>query len=444
MSAPDAPRHASDDPLAWLFALQRFGARAGLGTMRELLARLGSPQRAFRTALVGGTNGKGSVARLLAAALQAGGWRTGLFTSPHLQRVGERARVDGEEASAAEMAALVAEVRPLATELGATFFEVVTAVALLRFARAGVERAVLEVGMGGRLDATNAVEPELTVVTGVALDHQGVLGASVAEIAGDKAGILREGVPLVTAATGEALAVLAERAGSLGAPLVRYGEAFTAEGVSSGWEGVGFTLAWRGGGPLPDAGRLELASPLVGRHQVANVAQAAVAALLLGVAPGAVREALATARWPGRLERCSHRGRHVVLDGAHNPQAAQALAVALQELEGRVAVLVVGVSEEKDVDALLRAWHGLARRVLFTRAERSPRAATPETLLAAWRAGGGAPPAATAPGPAAALAAALDATAPGDTIVVAGSLFLVGEARDLLEGKGSEPFERWQ
>src|SRR5690606_10649919 len=142
-----------DDPLAWLFALQRFGARAGPGTMRELLPRLRSPQPAFRTALVRGTDGQARVARLLAAALQAGGWRTGPFTSPRRPRVGRRARGAGEEASAAEMAALVAEVRPLATELGATFFEVVTAVALLRFARAGVEQAVLEVGMGGRLDA---------------------------------------------------------------------------------------------------------------------------------------------------------------------------------------------------------------------------------------------------------------------------------------------------
>src|SRR5690606_13516515 len=159
---------------------------------------------ALRAVLVGGTNGKGSVARLLAACSSAAGRRTALFVSPHLQRVGERTQINGQPVSDEEIDAIVGEVRPHAEELGATFFETMTAAARLDFARDGAEWAVLEVGLGGRLDATNVVEPELTVVTGVALDHAAILGSSEGAIAREKAGILRPGVPLVTGATGEA------------------------------------------------------------------------------------------------------------------------------------------------------------------------------------------------------------------------------------------------
>ncbi len=445
MSVPDhLPPSFPPPNLSWLFGLQRFGARAGLGTMRRLLERLGDPQDSFRSVVVGGTNGKGSVARLLAAALQADGRRTGLYTSPHLQRVGERARVDGAAASDAEMEALIGEVRPAAEEVEATFFEVITAAALLRFARLAVEWAVLEVGMGGRLDATNVVEPALTVVTSVALDHTAILGDTVAAVAREKAGIMRPGVPLVTAADGDALMVLRARAAELDAPLLRFGETFIAADVRVGWEGVAFELRWHDAPQLPPAGALRLTSPLVGRHQVANVALAATAALTLDVPARTVQRALATERWPGRLERFEYRGRHVVLDGAHNPQAAQALAAALSELEGTVALLVLGVSQEKDVAALLGALQGVARDVLFTRAVHSPRATPPEELQSAWRAVGGTGEGRTAPTPADALEHAVALTEPGDTVVVAGSLFLVGEARNVLQGLPGEPFERWQ
>lgn len=443
MSAAEA---AEPTNLGWLFGLQRFGAREGLDVMRQLLQRLGSPQDSFRSVLVGGTNGKGSVASLVAAQLSGAGHRTGLFTSPHLQRVGERARVDGQPADDALMEALTAEVRPAAQEVEATFFEVITAVALLRFQRAGVSHAVLEVGLGGRLDATNVVQPELTVITGIALDHTAILGDTEVAIAREKAGILRPGVPLVTGATGAALELLRRGARQLGAPLLVAGQAFGAVDATDSWDGVAFRLRWAPvsypGAPsaLARPGDLALRSPLVGAHQVNNVSLAAVAGLCLGVPPAVSQRALAAARWPGRLERFQQDGRYVVLDGAHNPQAAAALAASLKELQGRVDVLVLGTSREKDAPGILAPLAGIADTVIFTRARHSPRATPPSQLRALWRGEG----ALSEDDPAAALEQALGAAPAGGTVVVAGSLFLVGEVRNLLQGLSAEPYERWQ
>ena len=458
--------------LAWLFGLQRFGMRTGLDTARELLRRLGNPESELDTVLVGGTNGKGSVARLLAACLQASGVRTGLFTSPHLQRVGERARVNGVPASDADMDRLVGAVRSEATAVEATFFEVMTAVCLLRFVEARADVAVLEVGMGGRLDATNVAAPDLTVITGVALDHTAVLGDTVQAIAAEKAGIVRPGVPLLTGAEGAALRVLEDRAAAVEAPVFVLGRELNVAVIASSWEGLELRLTWNASQVrhvplvLQEAGAMQLTAPLVGRHQAGNVALAAFGALLLGVEPGTVQAALALTRWPGRLERREYEGRHVVLDGAHNQQAAAALARALGELEGRVAVLVLGVSADKDVDALLSELQGVASHVIFTAAVNSPRSAEPTALLEAWQRASGAaavnaealsaeavsaeavsakPASAEAvTGTAAALRRALTLAAPGETVAVAGSLFLVAEVCNVLDGVDGEPYERWQ
>lgn len=465
MNAPDGVSHppdggrdearSSSPNLAWVFGLQRFGIRTGLDTVRELLRRLGSPQSKMDTVLVGGTNGKGSVARLLAASLQAAGVSTGLFTSPHLQYVGERAVVNGVPATEAEMESLAAAVRADAEELEATFFEVMTAMSLLRFARARADVAVLEVGMGGRLDATNAVDPRLCIITNVALDHTAILGASEAEIAAEKAGIMRPGVPLLTGATGAALSVVEERAREMVAPLFSLGRQLQVvdrvdqHGVA-GWDGLGLELSWQAvheplAPPvLRQPGTLALTSPLVGPHQKDNIALAAFGALLLGVEGGAVQEAVAATRWPGRLDRRSYRGRHVVLDGAHNQAAAAALATALARLEGQAAVMILGISADKDVRAVLSELTGLARHVIFTAAVRSPRSATGGDLQEVWRGLGEVPEAEVVEGPAAALRRALELTEPGETVVVAGSLFLVAEASDLLDGRTGEPYERWQ
>ena len=424
--------------LDWLFSLQRFGMRPGLERVRDLLAATGLPAPGTRVVLVAGTNGKGSVARLVAASLTRSGRRTGSFFSPHLERVGERARVDGEESSAAAMEAAVAAVRPHAERLGCTFFEVVTAAALHRFREEGADWAVMEVGMGGRFDATNALEPELSVITGVALDHQAVLGETAALIAREKAGVLRPGVPAVTGAQGEALAVIAEEAARLGAPLAALGRDFHAAVVAAGWGGT--TVAVTGDLPgLP----LTLVSPLVGRHQARNVALAAAAALTLGVGAEHVRAAVAATGWPGRLERLD-RDRAWVLDGAHNPEAAAALAAALDDLGGAATFLVVGVSADKDVAGVLGPLVGRARRVVATRAAASPRAAAPTDVAAAARRAGATEEVHEAPDVAAALALARDLSRPGDLVLVAGSLFVVGEARSLLLGAEPEGRERWQ
>lgn len=456
MTSPDAASSKADryPNLTWLFALQRFGINAGLESMRALASALGSPQRSFKSVLVGGTNGKGSVASLLAGALAAAGHRTGLYISPHLQQVGERLVVNGVPASEEELERVLGEVRPHAEALGASFFEVITAAALLRFKQLRVDWAVLEVGLGGRFDATNVVEPELSVITSVALDHTSVLGNTVEEIAREKAGILRPGVPVVTGATGRALQVLSAAALDLDAPLLRLGHDFTFSSGHLSWEGVSLTLhcstlLWA---------PLDLSAPLVGQHQLANMAVAAVAALKLEVAAQELQWAFAQTHWPGRLERFSYRGRQVILDGAHNPEAALALASALRELEGEVSVLIVGMSREKDSATILEALAPLAQRVIVTAASHSPRAFPTDELerkarvavAASGRAvprshgGDGELRLSTEATPTAALAAAVARSAPGQTVVVAGSLFLVGEVRNILQGKAAEAFERWQ
>ncbi len=436
----NAPEVVDATPnLDWLFSLQRFGMHPGLGRMRDLLERVGSPDAALRCVLVAGTNGKGSVARTLAACLRAAGRRTALYTSPHLQHVGERVQVDLEPSTEAQVEAAVARVRPAAEAVGATFFEVMTAAALVRFAEAGADWAVLEVGLGGRLDATNAVEPELSCVTTVALDHTAILGGTVEEIAAEKAGVLRAGRPVVSGVQGAAGRVIAERAAALEAPLLTYGKAFWGEAVALSWAGVAFTWRRAAGGR---GDGVRVVSPLVGRHQVTNLSLALEAAVAVGVDPGVAVRAVADARWPGRLERFEYLGRRVVLDGAHNPAAAAALAAAVRELQGGVAVLIFGASADKDVRGVLAELVPLADDVVLTRAVRSPRAMDAAALASELPSGLGTPLAAADPELALQLAVRL--TEPGETVLIAGSLFLVGEARDALTGGPREDRLRLQ
>jgi len=424
-------RPEADPILTWLSARQRFGVRLGLDRMEALLDELGRPQRTSRQVLVGGTNGKGSTATVLAAALAAGGERVGLYTSPHLQRLGARVRIGGRPVEQARLLGALARVRPRAERLEATYFEVLTAAALLLFAEEGVDTAVLEVGLCGRFDATNAVDPALSLVTGVALDHVAVLGGTLAAIAREKAGILRPGVPAWTGAEGEGLDHLRQAAASAGVRLRSLEHDAELRVRDRGWEGLALDLRYPGG-------RLSARTPLVGAHQARNVALALVGAVTLGVPPDAAVRGAADARWPGRLERLDDGSGPVVLDGAHNPASASALAAALRSLEGRVPVLVLGVSADKDVAGIAAALAGVAERVIATRAVHSPRALAPEALSAATGAD------AAAPDPRRALAQARRLAGPGGTVVVAGSLFLVGEARGLLLGEESEEGERWQ
>lgn len=431
---------AATPALDWLFGLQRFGVKPGLERARALLTALELPAPGTRVVLVAGTNGKGTVTRLVSAALTAAGNVTGSFFSPHLECVGERARIDGEDSDTSEMERAVASVRPAAEELGCTFFEVAVAAALHRFREVGASWVVMECGLGGRFDATNALDPALSAITGVALDHQAVLGPTLGAIADDKAGVLREGVPAVTGADGEALEVIERVAGQVGAPLLALDRDFTAEVHHSSWDGLRLTVAPSSG---PVAGLpLTLSTPLVGRHQAANVAVAAVSAMQLGVPHAALADAFSTTRWPGRLERFDL-DRAWVLDGAHNRQASQALAASVAALGTPPAAVVLGVSADKDVSGVLAPLVDMGAPIVATKASNSPRALQPQVIASIARALGAAD-VHEAEGPAQALEVARRHTSGGDMVLVAGSLFLVGEVRTLLRGASPEGRQRWQ
>lgn len=414
--------------------------RLDLEVPRRLLGRLGSPQDAYRIVHIAGSNGKGSTAALTESILRAAGLRTGLYTSPHLVDFAERIRVNARPIGAGALARLVGRVRPVAEDVSraagrsATFFEITTAMALLHFADARVDVAVIETGLGGRFDATNVMRPDVCVLTPIALEHQRQLGRTLGAIAREKSGILKRGVPAVSAAQERAArGVIAERARAVGAPLAWLGRDFHARPRAEGtfdYEG----LALR----LPD-----LRCGLAGQHQIGNAALALAACERLArrfrrpgarIEPEAMRRGLAAARWPGRLETV-RRGRdgrpRVVLDGAHNPAAARALAAALpRAFSYRRVLLVAGAMADKDLGALTRA---LSREVsrtgglVLATAPAFERAEKPRALAAHFRrAGARAIAVGNVP---AALDAAMARARAGDLVVVAGSLYLVGEAR---------------
>ena len=419
--------------------------------MQRILAAVGSPHRAYPTLLVGGTNGKGSVAHVWARVLHAAGFRVGLYTSPHLVHFRERIQVEGEPLPDAFLEEVADELRSPLVKRQPSFFEATTALALTAFARAEVEVAVLEVGMGGRLDAVNVVDPLLTVVTNVGLDHQEMLGATHAEIAREKAGIFRSGVPAFTAASHpDALRVLAEEAAARGGPLARIAPApgrMVAGGAADGPAPMNElrlrTRTW---------GELELRTPLLGAHQRTNVALAVRA--LEGLPPRlipprrAVVEGVAAARVPGRLQLEEEGPRRYLLDVAHNLDGVETLVAALEELagaaEGAVAaprVAVVGILADKPVDAMLRALATAVDRVVLTTPPSAPdgRRWDPVAVAARFEAARlevippegvrpGAVPFEAVPQLAEALDRARALTADGGTVVVTGSFHTVGGA----------------
>ncbi|WP_407919262.1 bifunctional folylpolyglutamate synthase/dihydrofolate synthase [Deinococcus puniceus] len=416
--------------LDWLFARQRFGIHPGLGRVRALLALLGDPQQAYRVVLVGGTNGKGSTAATLAAILETSGERVGLFTSPHLTHFAERFRVAGEDLPNQTVAEALARVRPHAEAVEASFFEIVTTLGCLLFAEAGVTLAVMEVGLGGRLDATNALDPALSVITNVALDHTEILGDTLAAIAAEKAGILRAGRPAVSDVAAGLRPILEEE----GADLWALGDVQTQ---SVGWEGWAVTL------PLPQGQSLRFRTPLLGAHGARNAALAALAALRLGVTESVIRQGTEAVEWPGRMEVIpTVAGGRVLLDGAHNPAGAEALAAALSDLLPQLGLqrvpFIFGAAADKDLGGVAEVLRPLASRVILTRAVLSPRATHPAALAPLFE---GLPVHLT-DSPAEALALLESLQQP--LAVVCGSLYLIGEVRPLLLGGAGEERERWQ
>jgi dihydrofolate synthase/folylpolyglutamate synthase len=419
--------------LGRLYALRGRGVALGLDRVRRVAAALHDPQDVYPVFHVGGTNGKGSTAAMLAAMLAAGGRRVGLYTSPHLCRLTERIRVDGREIEREALCELVALVEARAAGVPLTFFELVTLAAFEHFRRARVDVAVIEVGLGGRLDATNVVRsPACAIVTGVALDHEDYLGAGLAAIAREKAGIWKPGCPAVVALPDDRVAAgeLAGSAARLAAPLYVRGRDFDLVPL-----GTDAGLRYDGPGAPLEVERLGLA----GAHQRGNAALALAALGLAAGARGLILDAGARARglanvsWPGRLETVPG-SPTVLLDCAHNPDAARALASALPRQGDRPICLVFGALSDKRPVEMLAALAPIASRVWVV-APPSARAADPEPIARAH------PGASWDHDPARALAAACAAAPeqPGAVVLVTGSVYLVGLARQLLLDEPVDP-----
>lgn len=405
------------------------GMRPGLERIEVLLDALGNPERRCLIVQVGGTNGKGSVAAMVATILKSGGRRVGLYTSPHLVSFRERIRVNGEAIAEDAVADGVDALGTLIARLGATTFEATTALALDHFAREAVEVAVLEVGLGGRLDATTVGRPRVTVVMPIDLDHEAFLGRTLAEVAGEKAAIIRSGVAIVAAQAEPASGVILRRAAAVGVPVLLEGRDLFVTVTRWGLEGQ--VIRCVGPGWALDDLRL----PLLGRFQSGNALVAVAAARALEVSEAAVRDGLERVRWPGRFQVLGTPPR-LILDGAHNPGAARALASSLQEFFGTKSLtLIVGISQDKDAARILTALAPVARRLILT-ASSNPRAADPEGLRAH------APPevpvvqVARSPQEALAMAAGPPRT---PIVCVAGSLFLVGDVLRHLAGGRDKP-----
>lgn len=421
--------------LDWLYSLQLFGIQPGLERVEGLLERLDRPDQHFEVILVAGTNGKGTTSAALAQMLKASGRTVGLFTSPHLTYFAERFQVNGEPVDADLITEALVKIRPHAEELEATFFEVLTVLACVLFVQQEVQTAVFEVGLGGRLDATNALDPTLSVVTNVALDHTQILGNSLSQIAAEKAGVFRSGRPAVTAVQCEYVPILAQRQANLWA----LNRDFEFKIESQAWAGNRIEVIFTH--PLASHSKISMVTPLLGQTGGLNVALAAVAACRLGVSARAIAEGAGSVTWPGRLEALPYQAGRILLDGAHNPNGAAALAQALQDLGIRRVPVVFGATEDKDLAGLVAQVRSFASQVILTQAEFSPRSVQP-SQLASWFEG---LEVTLTDSPIEALKRGAKKLMPQEPlIVVCGSLYLIGETRPLLIGQMAEGRERWQ
>ena len=429
---------------------QARAAKFDLANIRMLAEALGNPQQKIPCAHIAGTNGKGSTAAMLDSILRAAGMRSGLYTSPHLERINERIRIRGEEIGDEDFAASWTRVSKTIDELLArgalrahpSFFECVTAMAFVAFARSGVEFAVYEVGLGGRLDATNIVTPEVAVITPVDFDHESYLGHSIEEIAGEKAGIIKPGITVVSAPQRTAAAVTIEkRAKEMGARIVDAQDAWVIDEPSSE-DGLYRTVAAeRETGERGSGERLILQPALPARFQLVNALTAATAARVLAkrgfpVTNAAIVQGIQGVKWPGRLEKLST-SPDVYLDGTHNPAGARELAKFWQEnFTGRRIWLVYGVMRDKAVDEIAGLLFPLAYRVVLTQPQQ-PRAVSAATLKEMTshltR------DCVAVPNPGEALEKALALAQPQDAIFATGSLFLVGDLRGYWKSRSYLP-----
>lgn len=413
----------------YLYQLQWHGIKSGLGNILQILTRLSNPHQRYRTVHIAGTNGKGSTAALVAALLQAQGYRVGLYTSPHLVDFSERIRINGvpiAHDAVADLTDKISQLSSLNSHLSLTFFEFTTAMAFLYFAESSINLAVIEVGMGGRFDATNVITPLVSVITNIDYDHQAYLGNSLAQIASEKAGIIKTAVPAVTAAEDdEALGVIAKVCRERGSSLYRLGQDFHIDGVSPE------EFTYRGiHHPWP-----ALSMKLLGRHQLRNAACALAAAEILSdqgfeLSETSIREGLRSASWEGRLEPIeTPEGLLILLDGAHNLSGARVLRDFLLEVKakrGGRLFLVFGIMRDKDIPAVLGELVPLADSVVLTRPDYHRAASLGDLEIAAR------PfdvPLTLRQRVSEAVEFAKSVAGPGDCILITGSLFTVGEAR---------------
>jgi dihydrofolate synthase/folylpolyglutamate synthase len=414
---------------------QAAAAKFNLENISVLLERLGRPDRAYPCAHIAGTNGKGSTAAFLEKILREAGFRTGLNTSPHLERINERIRISGKEIADERFAEIFTRIHSVIEELLAlgklrahpTYFECVTALAFEAFARERVDFAVIEVGLGGRLDATNVVTPIVSIITRIDFDHENYLGHSLREIAGEKAGILKAQVPAVFAVQLEEVRrVLLGRAAELRCPMVETGEAYRLEG-----EEIKDGCAWATAVEIASGTRYSLKPGLAGRFQLQNALNAVAAARILQgrnyrVSDEQILTGIRTAKWPGRLERLQTQP-DVYLDGAHNPGAARELAHFLGEnFTGRKVYLIFGAMRDKALDEVTGMLFPHAHEVIFTQPG-TPRAVSAGQL--AEMASDHAKKFVVIEDAQQALESALAKAGPDDAILITGSLYLVGELR---------------
>jgi len=390
------------ETIEYLFGIRLFGQKLGLETMHELLRQLGNPERNLRFIHIAGTNGKGSVAAMCSSVLTTAGYRTGLYTSPHLVSLCERFQIDGQPIAEADVVRLVEKLRPILETQHprpATFFEAVTLLALEYFREQKVDIVVWETGLGGRLDATNVITPLVSVITNIAFDHMQYLGETLEQIAGEKAGIIKSGIPVVTAANGVALDVIQQTCGKLKAPL---------------------TVVTTG----------KNRTPLLGRHQALNcaVAEAALQASGLKIAGEQMCDGLARTHWPGRFQ-IVRREPVVILDGAHNAAGATTLVETLRDqFDSKRIALVLGVLRDKNYDKMCRILAPLADRIACTYVN-SERSNEPNRLAELCRQ---ANPRAQVEVFQDVIAAYHAACIHAEIVVITGSLFLVGEAMNRL------------
>lgn len=417
--------------LEYLYGLQKYGIKFGLNSTRNLLARAGDPHRKLRFIHIAGTNGKGSTAAILSRILSSHGVKTGLYTSPHLVRFTERFRLNDEEVSADRILQVFEKIRASIEESEPpTFFEMVTAMAFLYFAEEQVDLVIAETGMGGRLDATNVIDPDVCVITNIGFDHQQFLGATLSSIAHEKAGIIKDGVPVVTGVLQPvAQGVLKTVCMNRGAPLYRFKSDFRVRRNSDeSFQYLGIKRR------LPS-----LSTNLLGPHQVGNTALA-LAALevleqkrIISLWPDTVEQAVREVKWPARLEIID-RNPTIVLDGAHNPQGAEALRVALKEsFSYRKLHLVMGIMADKDIKGILRRLLPMAETAIFTK-PRYSRRANPDDLRKVAR------PYIqkyyVIPEAATAIQEARRLAGPEDLICITGSLYFAGEVKQIFGERG--------